>query len=244
MNSECEGDSGTGDRAGPDGLGGEAGFASVSGISFFFWLGTYLLLGLLVGKGLGHPLPFAGLGVLVGLYPSAIMSVRAHYGGFLSLLPLGYLIAFRYLSPDVQMVVGCLLCLVPGFLAVPLSFQWISSRSKQTRLRTALRGAAPEELIGYLTSGSGPELCPAIQECGRRGDPLSVPALGLILRKHPGELDGVRKEAARALLSIGSPEAKEILRAVVEEEENKNVRNGAVIEVIRTGLDPASGTDP
>ncbi|MBN2063057.1 MAG: HEAT repeat domain-containing protein [Deltaproteobacteria bacterium] len=227
---------------GPVDLKREKGFVAGGGIFFILWLMTYGITGLLVGKKLEHPFLGAGLGLLVGLSPSALMSVGAHYGSFLSFLPLGYMIAFMFLPDDARMVVGLGLCILPAVMAIPMGIKWISSRSKQARQKDLIRKAGSEEILAYLNSGSGYDLGAMIRECGERGEALFVPALGDILRRHSSEFDGVRQEAARALLSIDSPEAKEILRSVLEDEGKKNVRNAGVIELIREGL-PAYKND-
>lgn len=116
------------------GLKGERGFVSGGGIFFILWLIIYGITGLLVGKTLAHPFMGAGLGLLVGLSPSALISVGAHYGSFLSFLPLLYMIAFWFLSDYARMVAGLVLCVLPGVMAIPLGIKWISSRSKQARL--------------------------------------------------------------------------------------------------------------
>lgn len=238
-----EGDSILQDRQGVADPEMTAGFASVGGVAFVLWIATYAITGLLVGERLGHPFLMAGLGAAVGLCPSAAISIRAHYGSYLSLLPLAYLIALRFLSADVRLLVGCGLCVLPGVLSIPFLIEWASSRSKQARLEKVFRNADSEELLGYLASESNPGLGIVIRECGRRGETLFVPTLGNILRRHAGELDGVRAEAAAALLSIGSPEAREMLMAVAEEEEKKSVRNAAVIEIIKNGLHTRTGDD-
>ncbi|MBN1103532.1 MAG: HEAT repeat domain-containing protein [Deltaproteobacteria bacterium] len=229
-------DSGVREVKKPECLKGKGGFVAGGGIFFILWLMTYGITGLLVGKTLGHLLLGAGLGVLVGICPSALISVGAHYGSFLSFLPLVYLISFMFLPQDVRMIAGIGLCVLPAVMAIPLGIRWISSRSKKARVKEVLRRTSSEEIRGYLTSGSSFELAAVILECGRRGEALFVPALGHVLLRHASELDGVRAEAARALLSIDSTEAREILKSAVEAEEKKSVRNGTVIDIIRKGL--------
>ncbi len=82
------------------------------------WLLVYGYTGYLAGIGIGHPVLGALLGLLVGLYPSAQMSVAAHYGGNFAFLAIPAIIILPILStsPRTQLAVGSGVCAVPWLL--------------------------------------------------------------------------------------------------------------------------------
>lgn len=228
-----------GGRASRKALGSDSrGFAGVSALSFLVWVGVYALVGARVGDLLSHAGMGAVLGAGFGLAPGGLMAVREHYGPWTALFPVVYLASAWLLPPGWQLRTGIIVCLVPvPFLAAAL-VRRMHERLRERRDLSELETLDDAALARVLETRTGEGLSSVIRVCGRRGAPICVPGLVRLLEDPKHNLDGVRCAAARALLAVGTPEARRILAKALAGEKTGNVRNGELIELLEQAEPP------